>query len=597
MATRAPLEGRQFQDNWAGTRTSGGETYLRTLSGFAPTDQARLLRVELVGASVLEHRVDVRLNGLLLGTVRFDAWTTRSGTFALPGPAPDPQGAYTLGLTLLASEESPANAMHYLSARLYYGSQPTFDGQPQFLPCLESQERSFTFLGASPWPAVWDITDPLEPTSVGLVAGAEGPLLPAFVPGHQYYAFDPEQPLEAEGLLPLGDREEVLGQQGDLIIVTPAVFEEALEPLIAKRLAEGWTPVVRSPRELFQAFSGGQPSPEAIRAYLLEALATWTDIPPRALLLVGDATPDRYGDPRPEGRIFTPTNFVWYGAEDLWFSSDLAYLFPPGQDLAPGQQPLPLAIGRLPARQVEELGAAVDRILQYQTPGQGRGFLYLSDDNNAGLFQVLSAQIRDLLPDWFGATVLDLTAFALEYPMPDPPPASQYDKPAVVAMRLALREALEAGQWVVQYFGHGDLYHISGEGLLSQTPNYDNLDEVLVHGGLPPIFLAYNCLSGYFAHPLVARSIGEAMVLLTRADRGVAASISPAAYTEPLMMVALASRLQGHLSSGDGGTLGEALASSVLDLLVQPGEAFDPATVDLGILSFNLMGDPSLPVP
>ena len=81
-----------------------------------------------------------------------------------------------------------------------------------------------------------------------------------------------------------------------------------LEPLVAAREAEGITTSVVPVEEIYDAFGYGDPSPDAINAFVTYAVAQWESPAPAYLLLVGDATTDTRGylAQRPDNPIEPP---------------------------------------------------------------------------------------------------------------------------------------------------------------------------------------------------------------------------------------------------------------------------------------------------
>jgi len=249
-------------------------------------------------------------------------------------------------------------------------------------------------------------------------------------------------------------------------------------------------------------------------------------------------------------------------------------------------------VGRIPARSVDQVAAVVQRSLAHRAvAATNRSALYLSDDNDAS-FRSLAETVRTALPAGIESQALHLLDYNAAYPLPDPAPP-QWEEPGVLAIRADIRAALLAGVRLVQFFGHGDLNHVAGEGLWVQGTELNNVSEMLVHGGLPPIFVIHDCMSGWLGAPNPPHSVSESMVLLTDPARGAAAVISPAAHSyEPLMLLhGLA--LQAALTSAERPTLGEAVVAAAHETLSSTQCTY--AECRILVMASNLLGDPTLP--
>ncbi len=254
-----------------------------------------------------------------------------------------------------------------------------------------------------------------------------------------------------------------------------------------------------------------------------------------------------------------------------------------------------IAIGRIPARSVSQLDSAIKRALAYSDAGKN-GVLYMSDDNDA-VFKLMTENIKNELPLRFDAAALHMEDYNKSYPLPNPPPAKQWDEPAAAAMRADFIKAMKGGLAWVQYYGHGDLNQIAGEGIVSQNPDYYNLDETMQNGGFPPLFFIFNCLSGYFGLPALPFSLSESMVLMEDEKAGAAAVVSPSAYGSLEQSHDFGSALQKHLTDGSARWLGEAFEAAAAEIIFNPPPGSGGSDYIILTLTYSLLGDPTLPVP
>ena len=576
--------GQGFPDCWVGTAIRPGESAQPVFASFPASARASELEVTLSGGAVFEHLVDVSVGGQDVGEIRFAGADTVTASFDVDELAPDAEGNYDVSLTL--SSANVGDKVHLRSATLVAKSELSFAGLPIHLDGLEATTVDLLLPAASPDPLIaWEVTDPFAPRLITLSSHEGRLLLPRFEPGRKYLVFDPASlPAPADFITfdEAAQSERILDDSGDLLVIAPTIFHAALAPWLAARAAAGWTPILSTPRQLYQTFTAGRPTPDAISAYLEHALSSW-DVPPRALLLVGDATPEI--DPMPEFAV--PTNYLWLPG-NKWIPSDLVYALPTWAE--PGGPAPPLfAVGRIPARTSAEVAAAISRSLAHSASADNH-MLFLSDDNDAS-FRAAAELVRAELSADFVSAALHLLDYNADYPNPEPPPP-QWEEPAIIAMRADLSQALADGARMVQYFGHGDLNHVAGEGLLAQRSDLYNLEELLGHGGTPPVFVLHSCLAGYFALPSLPHTIAESMMLLADPALGAAAVISPSAYADTSFSGDFAPRL-GTALARPNATLGEALITSAHEFL---RDSYC-AVIDCRVLmmSMSLLGDPTLP--
>lgn len=192
------------------------------------------------------------------------------------------------------------------------------------------------------------------------------------------------------------------------VYIAPAEFIPALEPLLAQRQSQGYTTVAVDVQQIYDAWSYGQVSAEAIRTFLRFARATWEQ-PPIAVILVGDGT----WDPHNYENKAHHTNYVppYLAEADPWLGEaacDNCYGQLDGDDPLTGDQrtgsptaffAADLWVGRLPVKSAGELAALVAKILRYENdPGSG-------DWRNVSLF--LADNYIKRLDDW-GEPVFDM---------------------------------------------------------------------------------------------------------------------------------------------------------------------------------------------
>ncbi len=308
----------------------------------------------------------------------------------------------------------------------------------------------------------------------------------------------------------------------DVLVIAPRAWQDALSPWVAWRTAQGFRVRVVAIQDIYDEFSYGQPTPEAIRRFIRHAYAQWPDPAPRYVVLVGDGSYDfkNYSGFDP------PTVIPPYMARvDPWLgetASDLRYVEVDGEDEIPD-----LFIGRWPVRTEAEVQTVVAKVLFYErdmpTAEWQRRIVFIADNyrdaagrpDGAGDFvaeaeRTLQGQLR--LP-FVGERV---------YYMPwlDTTSANLYDGfTRVEDMRAYIRALWNEGRGIINWIGHASYEQWGAENFLHARELAD-----LRNAERLPFLFSISCFTGFFQHPEYA-SLDEALLL--KPDGGVIATWSP----------------------------------------------------------------------
>lgn len=236
---------------------------------------------------------------------------------------------------------------------------------------------------------LYDVTDPLAPVAlVGATSAGfeDGPAAHAYLlagPGVEH-----EPAVQAHQRVIFTD-----APGAEAIYIAPAQFIPALEPLLAHRRAQGYSATAVDVQQIYDAWSYGHASAEAIRTFLRFARSHWPQ-PPIAVVMVGDGT----WDPHNYENRDHYTNFVppYVARVDPWLGEaacENCYAQLDGDDPLTGDQltggpgaffATDIWIGRFPVKSVAELDHVVDKLLRYESdtsPGAWRNVsLFLADN-------------------------------------------------------------------------------------------------------------------------------------------------------------------------------------------------------------------------
>jgi hypothetical protein len=410
--------------------------------------------------------------------------------------------------------------------------------------------------GFSEAPLVLDVSDPY---AAGIVApDAAGGVYPTR-PGGRYAAAAPEGfaaplALQAAELFPDLTSTEIQG--ADYLAIGPAALLEPLEPLLAWRREQGLAVMTVPWEALVDQFGGGLGTPEAIRSFLAHAAANWPQ-PPQFVLLVGDWTSDPLGFSAAPPDFLLPSFFIYteFGGET---TSDvlLAKL---------DDDPWPdLAIGRVPARSVEQVEVFVAKTLRYeQNPAQGweHRILAIADGQEVSFKGDAERFLNRFSADYEGVL---LTPAAGE-----------------AGAHTLIEQELISGALFMSYFGHGSITQLGKDAIFTNEHG-----ATLANGDRLPVMINITCLAGLFSHPQV-ESLSE--IMLWNPDGGAVAALGATSLTLPPDQAFLSDALVETLLADPQARLGEVLLRAQRAL---PASEF--AGVREVMDTFLLFGDPAL---
>jgi len=241
--------------------------------------------------------------------------------------------------------------------------------------------------------------------------------------------------------------------------------------------------------DVYDEFSFGNKSSRAIRDFLAYAGNNWK-VAPAFVLLAGDAS-------------FDAKNYLGFGANDLVPTRliDTQLMETASDDwLADfnGDGVAEIAVGRLPIRSAREAATVVAKITEYDHGTRPEGVLLVADDDLDGVsFETTTAEVRGLVSP--GERIEQINRCELDS----------------IAARSLLMDAINRGQRVVNYEGHGNVDTWRG-GLLTveDVSGLTNTERL-------PLFLMMTCLNGFF-HDAQMDSLAESLI---RMDKGGAVAV------------------------------------------------------------------------
>lgn len=319
---------------------------------------------------------------------------------------------------------------------------------------------------------VWNITEPQSP--IHMPAVLNGTTI-SFVSDcsslKEYIAFNPDAAMlpKIEGVV---SNQDLHGTGNfDLLIVTnKRLLTEA------KRLAQhhqqknGLKVVVAEIEQLYNEFSSGSPDPSAIRNFLKMAYdraGKDVQLRPKFLLLFG---PSSYNFLDHEEEQFIPSYQSESSLDALTsYVTDDYFGYLDDEDDITSSFPYPLldiAIGRIPARTLEQASMAVDKIINYDSPaafGKWRNDITLVADDEDFNLHVNDAELHASLIHQV-SPVLNVNKIYLDA-FPQQSSAGGENYPDVNAY---INNTINQGTLVWNYSGHGSSSRLAQETILDK---------------------------------------------------------------------------------------------------------------------------------
>ncbi|HYX29825.1 MAG TPA: C25 family cysteine peptidase [Pyrinomonadaceae bacterium] len=518
------------------------------------------LEISIQGVSLGSHQVNVSVNGALAGSV---AWLNQSSfnqTLTIPVSwLIDGDNSIKLTPALTTNDTS---VLDYV--RLSYPHSLHADNSAlQFTFKSTQSARIDGFTGANI--RILDVSDPNAVQEIKPIIESSGAAFAATVPAgdrgkaRRLVGFDSSQVLPPSSLsLNQPSALNATTNAADLVIISHKNFIGALSPLVAQRQAQGYTVRVIDVEDIFDEFSFGEHTPQAIRDLMLLAKNSWTRAP-RYLLLIGDASYDPRNYLGAGNFDFVPTKLIDTGtagastaletASDDWLTDF------DGDGIAD------IPVGRLPVRTLADANLAVSKTVNFSPANTGNRALLVADTQGSYYFNFEAAddQLASILPS---SMTIQKVYRRLQ--------------PSDADANTNIISSLNAGQAVTVYSGHGNV-NIWGGSIFSASDA-----ATLTNGNRLSFVVVMDCLNGYFADPSL-NSMAEA--LIEAPNGGAVAAFASSGLTIPDGQHEMGLRMFQLLYGGSPITIGDASCQA------------KTATNDMDVRrTWILFGDPTLKI-
>ncbi len=443
------------------------------------------LQVVLQGVTAGDHQVAISLDGQPVGVCAFAGQDSQ--TCAL-SPVSVREGANDV--LLVGEGDSPDESL-VASVEIDYQHLFVADGNALNLTAPPATPIAIAGFSSSDV-RVMDVTDPTSPIELvtSVVTAGSSTTVTVNTPGETswpaLYAFTGAAVVAPSSVTASRPSRWTDPRAGEMVILSNALFIDALAPLVTARRQQGWSVQLVDLQDVYDEFGAGDKTPFAVRDFLQAVHGSWTPAP-RFVLLVGDASFDPRNFLGQGDFDFAPTKLVdtqqMETASDGWFVD---------WD-ADGVEDI--AIGRLSVRTASEASTVVGKILGYGGAADlPQGGLFIADADETGLSfeedsQASAASVAGSMPT---------SNFFLSQPS---------------STEAALLPLLDAGPFLVNYMGHGSVS--VWDGLFSGS------DAAALTNAPLSIYVSMNCLNGFF-QDVYTESLAET---LTKAPAGGAVAV------------------------------------------------------------------------
>lgn len=485
------------------------------------------LEVTLQGVTNQAHQVRVRMNGADVGTMSFTGTSNYSQSFNLSGSAVH-EGDNVVELTALGGGDdiSLVDTVQLTYAHAYLADNNSL--------AISVNNGNTTRIGGftNANIRVVDITNQanvIELTQASSISSQAGGTFAVDIQvtgasagsPHTLLVFADGQVLHPDLIKRNNTSAWAKIRTGsDFLIITTGEFMASVEPLAQLRRQQGFSVSIVDVEDLYDEFSYGAHSPQAIQDFL-ESAMEWKR-PPHYVLFAGDASYDPKNYFGQGNSDLVPTKLIdtlqMETASDDWFADF------DGDGIAD------LAIGRLPARNAADAATMINKIVGYENapPDPQRGAMLVADNT----FESASNSVQSLLPPGMQVQVIN---------------RSSADD---VTIHNQIIASLNQGPVIANYFGHGSNGVWTGASLLSNPDA-----ATLTNQSRLSLFMMMTCFNGYFQDPY-NDSLSEALL---KAPAGAVAVWASTSLTEPDGQETIDQEMYRQLFSGSQPRLGDAV--------------------------------------
>lgn len=477
------------RENWFGAVVNGtASNQILDLTDIATdSGQTATIGIDLQSLTSIPHQVSVVLNGTSIGQINFSLidrteWTANVPLSTLV------EGTNTITLQALGGS-SDINVTE--TVRISYPRR--LKAQNNRLDFSVSTGQSVKLKGfTSQRVRIFDVTNPTRvieyaPESFLETDGTYSVTVAAAASARVMLAQGEDLQLLAATPLIRNSPSDLRNTQNQakFVVIAPLEFKKSLNDFCNLRNLRGIQTEFVDIEDIYDEFNNGIKSAEAIRSFLQYAKQNWA-VKPDFAMFVGDSSvdPRNYTGLGGYNNNRVPTLLV-----DTWNMETVSdEMLADFDNDGVGE----LAVGRLPAKDQDELESMLDKIITAEpTTIQNinqRGVHFVSDATIGYDFASGSRNMATSFPTGITVNFLDNAG-----------------QDATV-VRSSIINRINSGAVIINYFGHASI------GAWASGQIFRNVDaQSLVNPKKTPLILMINCLNGDFAETNI-NSLGEAVM-------------------------------------------------------------------------------------
>jgi len=322
---------------------------------------------------------------------------------------------------------------------------------------------------------VWEVTNPQEPQNIAYTLVGSIASFSLETNSHrEFIAFSPDgnyisPDYTSEGLGPIANQDLHGLSHPDMVILTPELFLEEAETLAQfRRENDGLDVAVVTQQEVFNEFSSGTPDVSAIRNFMkmFYDRSGGSGNSCRYLLLFGDGSYDNRGSGE---KKYNPNLILTYQSlESLsptgsYVSDDFFGMLDTDEQMYDGL--LDIGIGRLPASDIDEASALVEKIIAYSDPDRQGGWrnqlCFIGDDEDSNIHMRQADELASYVGDHY--PVYNSNKIYLDaYPQKELSTGPSYPD-----VTRAINDQVQRGALIINYTGHGGATGLAHEKILT----------------------------------------------------------------------------------------------------------------------------------
>ena len=368
---------------------------------------------------------------------------------------------------------------------------------------------------------VWDVSDPQNVANVSFLSSGGG-FFKFALPSttlKQFITFTGTSFDSAAYFGPVANQNLHAEPEADMLIITNPTFMAQAQQLASfHRSHDNLSVNLVTTQQVYNEFSSGKQDPTAIRDYVrmfYDRAGNSYANSPKYLLLFGDGSYD------PKRRLSGNTNYVLayesaesfaptasYVADDYYIILDSTVTTAPDGN----QYTLDLSVGRIPADNTAEAQAAVNKIIEYETPSGPpmnattnccsatvqynlanwrNNVCFIAHDGNGDLFQNYTESIATYTESKYKN--LNINKIYLDaYQMVQTPGGPRYP-----SVNIAIDNQMNQGVLLFNYEGHGGPLGLALERVLDFSDIYS-----WTNTNALPLFFNASCAFGEWDNPL-----------------------------------------------------------------------------------------------